>query len=74
MTFFRFSLMSKHNTIRFTVDLNREDVNWFRAQYPKASMQGILETLFSTFRQVNETTAKDYIENAAQKLSEEMRR
>lgn len=66
--------MPKHNTVRYTVDLDRDDVLWFKEHYPKASMTGILETLFSTFRQVNEKTAKEYIERAAEKLSAEIRR
>lgn len=64
----------KHDTVRFTVDLDREDVSWFREHYPKASMTGILETLFRTYRQVSEKTAKDYIELTAAKISEEMLR
>lgn len=47
---------------------------WFREHYPNASMQGIIDSLFSTFRQVSEKTAKDYIEIAAAKVSEELRR
>lgn len=66
--------MPKPNTVRYTVDLDRDDVLWFKEQYPKASMTGILESLFSTFREVNEKTAREYIERAAEIITVEMRR
>jgi len=64
--------MAQHDVIRKKIELNKDDVDWFEEQYPKASLGGILSMLLTKFREHNTHTPNDYAAMAAQALSEEV--
>lgn len=60
--------------MRKGIELNQDDVTWFEEQYPNGSLSGVIQMLFSRFREANEKTPHEYAEIAAKQLTEELRR
>lgn len=59
---------------RLPVDLDPDDVAWFKQQYPNGSLSGTLSMLLSAFREVNQFTPKDYALKAAELLTERVKK
>ena len=61
------------NTVRKTVELSEENVNWYYATFPGGSLGGMLDSLLQFFRDTVEHTPSEYAKIAAEQLSEELK-
>lgn len=59
-------------TIERKITFDKDNVDWFVAQYPKASLSGICDMLLEKFRSVSEFTPSHYAEVAAKSLKTEL--
>lgn len=65
--------MTEEKRSRLPVELDSDDVEWFRQQYPNGSLSGTLSMLLHSFREVNTFTPKDYAMKAAELLTERLK-
>jgi len=59
-------------TLERKVVLDKDNVDWFTEQYPRASLSGILDMLLENFRKVSEFTPAHYADVAAKMLAEKV--
>lgn len=65
--------MPRANATKVQVELNDEDLKWFRQTYPKGSLAGVMSMLFEKFRLAHITTPDDAARTAADEFFEETR-
>ncbi len=66
----------KENIIRKTVELRKEDVDWFDETYSgvtnNASLSWVLSLMLEHFREVHEHTPSDYAKMGAEELKKRL--
>ncbi len=58
--------------VRKTIDLDADNVEWFRTHYKGTSLTWLLNELMGAFRLVNDRKPQEYIDLAAKHLQAEL--
>jgi len=62
------------DTVRKSLDLNKENVDWYYEMFPGGSLSGILDQLLQSYREVVDVSPKDYAKIAAEQLADQLRK
>ncbi len=64
--------MSRANTLRRYVDLDKEDVAWYSETYPDGTFNWLVNMLLKEFRRAHSATPQDYATIGARELKKQL--
>lgn len=62
------------DTVRKSLDLSKDNVEWYYEMHPNGSLSGILDQLLQSYREVVDVSPKDYAKIAAEHLADQLRK
>lgn len=64
--------VSKLNTLKRYVDIDKDDVLWFEETYPKGSFNWLFNMLLKEFRRAHSATPQDYALIGSRELKKQL--
>lgn len=64
--------MTRANTVRRNIDIDKEDADWYASVYPEGTYNWVINLLFKEFRKAHSITPADYAAIGAKELKKQL--